>query len=73
LVSLSQSMISFKKIALSLIFWGVCLFSGSIYLLSMQDEIGVSMKFLGPITPLGGLLMIIGWAIILVNIIQTKK
>lgn len=40
---------------------GTILFSGSIYLLSFADYWKVNLKFLGPITPLGGLLMIIGW------------
>jgi len=38
---------------------GVLLFSGSIYLLSL----GIGPKsLLGPVTPLGGLTLIIGWA-----------
>lgn len=36
---------------------GILLFSGSIYVLCLVD--GVS--WLGPVTPVGGLLMIIGW------------
>lgn len=41
---------------------GTILFSFSIYLLSMQDAWQTSFKFLGPVTPLGGLLMILSWA-----------
>lgn len=38
---------------------GVALFSGSIYLLSL----GIGPRaLLGPITPIGGLLLIVGWA-----------
>ncbi len=40
---------------------GTIMFSGSIYLLSFADYWNVNLKFLGPITPLGGLLIIIGW------------
>jgi len=42
---------------------GVILFSCSIYLLSTRSLFGVpeGLKFLGPITPLGGVLMIAGW------------
>lgn len=41
---------------------GICLFSGSIYLLSTRELIGLNKyEWLGPITPLGGLLFIIGW------------
>lgn len=38
---------------------GAFLFSVSIYFLSFQDYWGINLKFLGPITPLGGLFMII--------------
>lgn len=41
---------------------GVILFSGSIYGLSLDNLADAQWSFLGPITPLGGLLMIIGWA-----------
>ena len=40
------------RIAAALIFWGVILFSGSIYLLTLKNIIGVEwLKFAGPITP----------------------
>ena len=47
---------------------GICFFSFSIYLLSIQDAIGVSLSFLGPITPIGGLLLICAWLILLFSI-----
>ena len=53
-----------KWISLLMIF-GTMLFSFSIYLLSFQDYWGVSLKALGPITPLGGLLMIISWGMLI--------
>jgi uncharacterized membrane protein YgdD (TMEM256/DUF423 family) len=46
---------------------GNVLFSGSIYLLAMQDVIGIKMSFLGPITPLGGGFLIIAWGMLLVK------
>ncbi len=49
--------------------WGTILFSGSIYLLSFQDVWKVKLKFLGPITPLGGFFMIISWVVLLVSYI----
>lgn len=52
-----------KSIAWCLIA-GTFIFSCSIYLLSFADYWGVSLKWLGPITPLGGLLMIIGWGLL---------
>ena len=44
---------------------GTILFSFSIYLLSLQDVLGTNLKFLGPITPLGGLMMIISWVMLI--------
>lgn len=46
---------------------GVILFSGSLYLLSTKDLLGIaSWKWLGPITPLGGLAFIVGWVCMLI-------
>ncbi|PCJ23293.1 MAG: hypothetical protein COA97_12000 [Flavobacteriales bacterium] len=53
------------KIAATLIFWGIILFSGSIYVLTLKNIIGIELlKFAGPITPVGGLLIISGWGCI---------
>ncbi|MBI9036124.1 MAG: DUF423 domain-containing protein [Bacteroidales bacterium] len=51
---------------------GVLLFSVSIYLLSFSQSWGVNLKFLGPVTPLGGLLMIGGWVMLLMNVLKMK-
>lgn len=48
---------------------GTILFSFSIYLLSLSEYLKKSFKFLGPITPLGGLLMIIGWGCLLCSVL----
>lgn len=41
---------------------GIFLFSGSLYLLSTRDLIGLaSYRWLGPLTPIGGLFFITGW------------
>lgn len=39
---------------------GTVLFSGSLYLL-----VGAGMRLLGPVTPLGGLTLLAGWAVVL--------
>jgi len=44
----------------SLFLAGTVLFSGSIYLLLLTGQ-----KWLGPVTPVGGLLLIAGWASLL--------
>lgn len=62
------------RIAAALIFWGVILFSGSIYLLTLKNIIGVEwLKFAGPITPLGGTLIIIGWVFIIIGGFKIKS
>lgn len=44
---------------------GIFLFSFSIYGLTISSAKGKKMRFLGPVTPIGGLLLVIGWAILL--------
>ena len=52
---------------------GIFLFSGSLYLLSMRDIIGIeSTAILGPITPLGGLALMGSWAAIFFTVIRIK-
>lgn len=51
---------------------GTVLFSFSIYLLSMQDYWGMNLKFLGPITPLGGLFMILAWLMLIFYFVKNK-
>ncbi len=43
---------------------GTFLFSFSIYGLVLSDLAGKKWRFLGPITPLGGLLLTVGWALL---------
>jgi uncharacterized membrane protein YgdD (TMEM256/DUF423 family) len=42
---------------------GIVLFSGSLYLLALTG-----MKWLGPVTPIGGLCLIAGWSVLLYKI-----
>ena len=53
------------------IYWcftiGIILFSFSIYGLILSDAKGKKLRFLGPITPLGGLLLVAGWLLLLVS------
>jgi uncharacterized membrane protein YgdD (TMEM256/DUF423 family) len=43
---------------------GILLFSFSIYGLVISSAKNKKLKFLGPITPLGGLFLIIGWSLL---------
>ena len=51
---------------------GTFIFSFSIYLLAFNGINGLNFKFLGPITPLGGLLMIISWAMLIFYFLKHK-
>jgi uncharacterized membrane protein YgdD (TMEM256/DUF423 family) len=66
--ALTLVILGFSNIQLSrikLISWlfglGILFFSGSIYLLSTSSLSGIDFGFLGPITPIGGLLFIAAW------------
>ena len=50
---------------------GTILFSFSIFFLSTQTLFNKNLKILGPITPLGGLLIIIGWFLLLLEFLAT--
>jgi len=56
------------KSPLLLLSIGTVFFSLSIYGLTLQDSLPFEVKFLGPITPIGGLLMLIGWILFIVNV-----
>lgn len=59
------------------LFWltllGVFLFSGSIYLLATNSLTPIDFSFLGPVTPLGGLLLISAWGVIVFYLLKHKK
>lgn len=49
---------------------GTFLFSFSIYGLCISGAKGIKWRFLGPVTPLGGLLLVAGWALLLYSFVQ---
>jgi len=51
---------------------GILLFSGSLYLLSTRAVTGLEAGILGPITPIGGLMFILGWVFLLLAAIKNK-
>lgn len=59
------------------VFWlfmmGVILFSGSIYLLALNEVLPFSTKWLGPVTPIGGLAFITGWVLWAVGLWKNRK
>ena len=58
----------FTKLASWFFILGILLFSGSIFLLSTVPVHGiVGMRALGPVTPIGGLLFMVGWLLAVVG------
>ncbi len=67
-----QREIQIKWIA-PLMIIGLILFSGSIYLLSCKAILDLTnTQFLGPITPLGGSILIISWVLLFLRIYKHK-
>jgi len=61
-----------KKTLYYLVVFGVILFSGSIYLLATKNVTNVDFSVIGFITPIGGLLMIVAWGLLFLNILKRK-
>ena len=60
--------------AYSLFFWGIILFSGSLYFLCTRHLLGADwLKVLGPITPLGGVFFVLGWLCLCLAMLKTDK
>lgn len=62
-----------EKNAARLIMVGTFMFSVSIYLLAFSEKINIPTKFLGPITPAGGALMIVGWGMLIYYFLRFYK
>lgn len=61
---LSSAQPLFQKAAYCFMF-GIVFFSGSLYLLSTANLLGLpGVRWLGPITPIGGLFFITGWILL---------
>ena len=61
-----------KKTIATLVVIGVVFFSGSIYLLATMSISAINFKTIGFITPLGGLLLIVAWTMVLFNLLKKK-
>lgn len=49
---------------------GIFLFSFSIYGLTLSASSGKKMRFLGPVTPVGGLLLVVGWVLFTIQVVM---
>ena len=53
---------------------GIVLFSGSIYILSTRALFGIEgLRWLGPVTPIGGVLFIVGWLALAFSAYSRRK
>jgi len=64
-IFISSKLLTASKIAFVL---GICFFSGSLYLYVLSGT-----KILAAITPLGGLLLIIGWLFVLLSLCAVNR
>lgn len=69
---LNESYISYAYIAFT---GGIIFFCGSLYLLSLRELLNIEAwsKILGPITPLGGLLFILGWIFLAIGLFKSLR
>lgn len=61
------------KVVTVLMLFGILFFSGSIYLLALQSVMDINLRFLGPVTPIGGLLLITAWSVFIGKLIIKKS
>ena len=53
---------------------GIILFSGSLYFLTyVKGAVMPGYKWIGPITPVGGLLFILGWIFLFLGVLKKSK
>ncbi len=62
-----------KKIIFYLVLFGLIFFSGSIYGLATNTLLNFDFKTIAWITPVGGLLLIVAWTVMLIGIIRSQN
>lgn len=61
-----------KKATFLFLFIGIILFSGSIYLLALNEILPFDSAKIGFVTPLGGLLFLLGWLRLAYGLVKLK-
>jgi len=62
------------KRAFQFFFIGILLFSGSLYLISTRHLLGAEwLRFLGPVTPIGGLFFVAAWLCLAFSMLKKVK
>jgi uncharacterized membrane protein YgdD (TMEM256/DUF423 family) len=51
---------------------GILMFSGSIYLLVTDKLMGFDLKAIGFVTPIGGMLLVLGWLTLFLKLLNKK-
>ncbi len=62
----------FKRFIFCLVLVGIFFFSGSIYALATNSISTFDFKTIGFITPIGGLLLISAWVVLMINFLKLK-
>ena len=66
----TQYITSYENLLFYSLTFGILLFSFSIYGLCISNALNKKLKILGPITPIGGLLLLLSWVILILNSIN---
>jgi len=67
MIGLNANKLNFTHLIGKFMLIGIILFSFSIYLLSLQELIGINLSLLDPITPIWGILLMISWIILIIK------
>lgn len=71
IIGFNYDKLKLNSFIISLFIIGIICFSFSIYFLSLQEWLNWNLSFQGPITPIGGVLLIIGWLMFLVRTVKS--
>lgn len=69
----NQVTLKTKQIVFYLVLIGIVFFSGSIYGLATNSLSSFDFKSIALITPIGGLLLIVAWLMLLINFVKNNK
>lgn len=72
LLIFSQIPLARNPVIFRLFFWGVVLFSFSIFALCLGKLTSFDLMWMGPVTPIGGSLLILGWTVLLWKAFKDK-
>ena len=73
-LALSEDRFQFEmRLVKMLMIIGISLFSGSIYLIALSDYWVLCTNILGPLTPIGGLCIILGWAVFIYRVWKVAR